>query len=123
MSKNPASPPPKNGFQIPWISFLEQRHRKRQGFRAKASRASDIGRSASADNVLGKPEKLVKARQKPIAEPVPTRPSMQANLPSEVKGLPTLLDREPAPEFGVFSRQPLDIFQVSSFLAAYLIFR
>ena len=122
MSKNPTSPPPENAFRIPLISIPEQRHRKQQGFRAKASRASDIGRSASADNVFEKAEKLVKARQKPIAEPVPIRPSMQVDLPSEVKGLSTIQDREPAPEFGVFSRQALDIFQVSSLLAAYVIF-
>lgn len=95
MSKNPASYPPENAFRT----------------------------SAAAYTGFEEPVKLVKARQNPIAEPVLTRRSMQDDLPSELKRRPTLPDREPAAEFGVFSRQPLDILQLSSLLAAYLIFR
>ncbi|KAL8958832.1 MAG: hypothetical protein Q9193_004183, partial [Seirophora villosa] len=73
-----SSSPPKNGLLL-------------QLYRTRADIASDIGTSASNNN---ESERLVKAREKPRDEPVPTR--------------------EPAPEFRVFGRPNLDIFQILS---------
>lgn len=63
-------------------------------------------------NVFEEAEKIVKAHEKPIfrLEAQPVRQQIQS--PGEVKGLSTIINREPSPTPGRFSRQSLDLFQV-----------
>jgi len=104
--------PDPRGWKLPIIRTtapMDRRARKQQ----RSSGASlSASKSDHTINVFEESERIVRARQKPTFKLTTAKPSGLTESPSEVKGLSSLLQREPAPTATAFGRQSFNVFQV-----------
>ncbi len=105
-------PTPDGAFRFPLIRTEDRKDRRTRRQQALGRDVSTKEISDYTINVFEESEKIVKARQKPVVKLAAHATNEQIQSHSEVKGLSTIIDREPSPTPGRFSRQNLDIFQV-----------
>ncbi|KAL8698677.1 MAG: hypothetical protein Q9224_001746 [Gallowayella concinna] len=104
--------PPHDAIKFPLIRTEGRKDGRSRRQRASDRKISTMETSDYTINVFEESQKIVKARQKPVFKLTAHATKDQIHSQNEVKGLCTIIDREPSPTPGRFRRQNLDIFQV-----------